>query len=104
MASRQLAGGKLFLRLGYNVKITAMKIKKMRLTAPMLCALLGVGGCNTISFFPTRAAEKAADKVIGDVIPGSSAEGASVKPKAAKPAPPSSALLPSPPLPAVIPK
>lgn len=93
-----------FLRSGYNVKIVVMKIKKMRWTAPILCALLSVGGCNTISFFPTKAAEKAADKVVDGIISGSSADGGSVAQKTTKPAPASSALSPSPPSSAVIPK
>ena len=33
-------------------------------------ALLGLAGCNTISFFPGKAAERAVDKVLDDMLPG----------------------------------
>ncbi len=35
--------------------------------------LLGVAGCNVISFFPHKAAEKAADEVLDDILPGNGA-------------------------------
>ena len=45
-----------------------MKIYKKYWAASMLLTLLGTAGCNTISFFPGKAAEFAADKVIDDIL------------------------------------
>ena len=40
----------------------------------VLGALVSVAGCNAISFFPHDAAEKAADKVIDDILPVNGAQ------------------------------
>ena len=46
-----------------------MKIKKMCVMVVALGAQICAAGCNVISFFPHKAAEVAADKVIDDTLP-----------------------------------
>jgi hypothetical protein len=58
-----------------DAKIPDMKTTKTWTVAVLLGALLCLGGCNAISFFPRQAAEKAADTVIDDVFPGNGAQG-----------------------------
>ena len=55
----------------------------------MLAALLGVSGCNAISFFPREPAEKAADQVLDDILPGNGTAGNGAPVDAAKPTVPS---------------
>jgi hypothetical protein len=47
-----------------------MKNCKTWVAASILGALLCLGGCGTISFFPYESAAKAADKVLDDILPG----------------------------------
>lgn len=47
-----------------------MKISRTWWVALLAGALLGLAGCNTISFFPGKAAERAVDKVLDDMLPG----------------------------------
>lgn len=47
-----------------------MKNWKPLIVAAGLGALLCLGGCGTISFFPYESAAKAADKVLDDILPG----------------------------------
>jgi hypothetical protein len=49
--------------------MTGMKIKKSGCISLLLGTLLSAAGCNVISFFPHKAAEVAADKVIDDTLP-----------------------------------
>ena len=69
-----------------DVKILHMRIGKTWLVALAVGTLIGLAGCNAISFFPHDAAEKAADKVIDDIFPVNGAREDVVTP--AKPAPP----------------
>ena len=57
-----------------------MKICKKWWVALLLGALLGLGGCNAVSFFPYKAAEKAADKVLDDILPGNGSHDDAAKP------------------------
>lgn len=52
-----------------NAKMATMKVKTICAMALVLGALTGPAGCNVISFFPHKAAEVAADKVIDDTLP-----------------------------------
>jgi len=65
---------------GYNVKMTGMRINKRWMVALLVAVLSGASGCNTISFFPYKAAEKAADKVLDDILPVSYAQDDATKP------------------------
>jgi hypothetical protein len=66
-----------------------MKINKTWIVILVLGALSGAAGCNTISFFPHGAAEKAADKVLDDILPAEIAPGNRAQDGATKrPAPP----------------
>ena len=47
-----------------------MKNRKTWIAAILLGVLAGLGGCGTISFFPSESAEKAADVVLDDIFPG----------------------------------
>ena len=69
-----------FRRDGYNVKISGMRVNKTWIAAVILVALPGLSGCSVISFFPSKAAEKAADKVLDDFLPGSPERDAAAKP------------------------
>ena len=51
-----------------------MRICKTWIVALALGALVSVAGCNAISFFPHDTAEKAADKVIDDILPVNGAQ------------------------------
>ena len=68
-----------FRRDGYNVKIPGMRINITWIAAFVLAALPGMSGCSVISFFPSRAAEKAADKVIDDFLPDNRVQEAAAK-------------------------
>lgn len=58
-----------------------MKINKVWMAALAIGVLVGImGGCNVISFFPHKTAEKAADKVVDDILSG---KGASSNPSPA---------------------
>ena len=50
-----------------------MKIKKICAAVLALGGLAVATGCNVVSFFPHKAAEAAADKVIDDTLPRDSA-------------------------------
>lgn len=71
-----------------DVKIPGMRINKTWMVAVMLAAQLGVAGCSVISFFPHKAAEKAADKVLDDILPGNGTHGNDSRDEAAKPSAP----------------
>ena len=66
-----------------------MKIIKKYGAASMLLTLLGTAGCNTISFFPGKAAEIAADTVIGDILGRDATNGNGTSPPLATPSIPS---------------
>ena len=53
----------------HYTRIASMKIKKMCVMVVVLGAQICAAGCNVISFFPHKAAEVAADKVIDDTLP-----------------------------------
>lgn len=66
-----------------------MKIYKKYWAASMLLTLLGTAGCNTISFFPGKAAEFAADNVIGDILGRDATNSSGTLPPLVTPATPS---------------
>lgn len=47
-----------------------MRMKKTWRLTLLAGLVLGVAGCAVISFFPTKAAERAADKVLDEIIAG----------------------------------
>ncbi|MEO8102609.1 MAG: hypothetical protein ABI790_08785 [Betaproteobacteria bacterium] len=49
-----------------------MRTIKLGLAVLLLAALPCVSGCNSIGFFPQKAAERAADRVLDDTLPGGS--------------------------------
>jgi hypothetical protein len=61
-----------------------MRIDKTWGAALMLLALLAVAGCSAIGFFPQKAAEKAADKVLDDMLPGDGVADNAAQPSAPK--------------------
>ena len=69
-----------------DVKIPCRRIGKTWVVALAVGTLIGLAGCNAISFFPHDAAEKAADKVIDDIFPVNGARQDVAAP--AKPTPP----------------
>ncbi|MBL0124754.1 MAG: hypothetical protein IPP88_19250 [Betaproteobacteria bacterium] len=52
-----------------------MKINKMWMAALAIGVVVGITGCNVISFFPQKTAEKAADKVLDDILSGKGTNG-----------------------------
>lgn len=61
-----------------------MRINKGWMVVLMLVTLLGDAGCSAISFFPHKAAEKAADRVLDDILPGDATHTDAAKPTEAK--------------------
>lgn len=61
-----------------------MRIYKSWMAALVLVMQLGMSGCSMIVFFPQKAAEKAADKVLDDILPGDSAQETAAKPSEPK--------------------
>ena len=70
-----------------DAKMAGMKINKGGCISLLLGTLLSAAGCNVVNFFPHKAAEVAADKVIDDTLPRENASAGSPPQRAAATSP-----------------